>query len=145
MCIITIGSGLIFRLFLRLSDTESEVIYFCLVDDHDLQTVSHCYFLCNSCQWLLVTSRGSQMRFYTTGVIFSIGVTTKLCKQFPEITPEPLQNKFMGKMSYSYWTTIKMSFKNVASPFFIWSLSLKFIDFLMAPLTKMASRKLLKH
>jgi len=31
--------------FIGLSDTESEVIYFCLADERDLHTVSHCYFI----------------------------------------------------------------------------------------------------
>ena len=70
ICVIAIGSGNNFPpVFLGRSDTESDVIYFCLVDDHDLQTVSHCYFIRNSCQWLLVTSRGNHKGFYRCHVL----------------------------------------------------------------------------
>lgn len=55
----------IFRLLFEApSDTASHVVYFSLADDHDLQTVSHCCFILNSCQWLLVTNTGSQIGFY---------------------------------------------------------------------------------
>lgn len=37
---------------------------FCLVDNHDLHTVSHCCFMWNSCHLLLVTSRECRMGFY---------------------------------------------------------------------------------
>lgn len=48
------SAGLLFG----LSDTQSRVIYFCIVDGHDLQTVSHCYFTWSSCQGLVVTGGG---------------------------------------------------------------------------------------
>lgn len=37
---------------------------FCLVNNHDLHTVSHCCFMWNSCHLLLVTSRECRMGFY---------------------------------------------------------------------------------
>lgn len=55
---------------LSFLDAESDVIYFCLVDDRDPQTVSHCYFTRNSCLWLLSDEQGEDVKCDFTGVIF---------------------------------------------------------------------------
>lgn len=67
---ITANVGLIFHLFLWLSNSQIQFLSTSHVDGHDLQIVSHRHFTLNSCQWFLMTSNDvSQIGFYRWDIV----------------------------------------------------------------------------